>query len=287
MITLSELRDDLMSHDVPLSSVLRKAYVFARKLGDPLLVRWIKNELHGYNLSEWENFKEFPSYRRPEGILKGQGPHGIVKPIIMDDERLLPKFSRNPIPFSIAEIESSIQDSENSGVITFALSPAQEKALRKGLSVPAIPFLEYVRSAFIGILEAVRNNLLEFVLDLEEKIPTLDLEDIDDKDRETVERTVIQVIQNPVSCFITGTQTTTLNWGHLKEILKTTLSSQGVDTKKSEELIKVLEEGEKDKEALAKKYVPKRVAEYIDRNKDWITSTVIQLINTFFIQRSG
>ena len=65
-----ELQRDALDFGVPVSSLLRKAVVVARKLGlrDP--ERWTQLELKGYGMDD-----EIPDYRRIRGQVKAFIPY--------------------------------------------------------------------------------------------------------------------------------------------------------------------------------------------------------------------
>src|SRR6266545_4561280 len=75
MPSLNELRNDLLDEQVPLSAVLRRAYVLARSLDEPLFLGWIESELNGYTFPEDpRSVGEVPDYRRPPRHADGRRP---------------------------------------------------------------------------------------------------------------------------------------------------------------------------------------------------------------------
>lgn len=217
MPPLNEIRDDLLDERVPLSAVLRRAYVLARSLDEPLFLGWIQNELNGYTLPEDpHSVGGVPDYRRPAGTLMGVGPFGMRKPLMLPTEEAMEKITRPTLVDPVARIEARAAGIPAGGTVHMTLHPHNETVVRGGFDYPIQPYLSYQRGTFVGILDAVRNKLLELTVDLQKRFPDLDLDRTTPEQRQEAAAIVLQVINNPTSCVITGSQLASLTWEQLE-----------------------------------------------------------------------
>jgi len=283
MITLEKLCEDLINSKVPLSAILREAYALAHQLQDPSFLDWVKNELFGYDLKQWEERNDFPTYRRPAGYLKATGPYNITNPIQIPNKEFEDKICRPWLPYSVGKIEAMIAERRQGENIIILVNSQNAAILRKAVGLTNIePFLEYTSSDFVAILETVQNMLLALVLDLQRKFPDLKIDELTKPEKQDIAASVLQVINNPTSCIISGSQSIPITFGQFEEIIKTQLQGQSIDPERVKELVEILKQGRGDEEARMKKSLPKKVAEYLDKNKSWITEIVIEAIKIYF-----
>ncbi|OJT16854.1 hypothetical protein BO221_48010 [Archangium sp. Cb G35] len=149
--------------DTSLSELLRRTRVLAAKLKIPEMEAWVKNETSGYNRGN----SEVPDYRRIPCELKALN---IVRgwiPVLLGDEE---HFRTVDIHQSVAEIETLLE-SESSDRLSAHVSSGEHTILAQ-----AIPELRQTQVARIigraslkGVLEAVRNRVLEAALELDSK----------------------------------------------------------------------------------------------------------------------
>lgn len=173
MLALELLRAHVLDESIPLSRVLREAYIAARELKEEEFLSWVERELNGYDLPyvkgqpapDW-----FPKYRRPGGRLMGEGAMGIRKPIAMPHHiEVYDLLTQPPLLNPVSELEEMAKD----GVVAMELDPRNAAALR-----PAIgnirPYVEYAPATFRGMLAGARQELLRRVMDAEEKFSALE-----------------------------------------------------------------------------------------------------------------
>ena len=168
MKLLEELRNDLTSDSASLSNTLRKAKILAHRLKFPELRRWVASELTGYIDSD-----DTPDYRRMKTVNLGtfHGAFGsAVKNHVLPTYNLpepLKDFAENMIfPQSVRELEGMLsQESPRLPWPAEAVMLAQEHIKVEGMVLVAAhkPIAEY---AISGILDSVKNRLLDFVLDI-------------------------------------------------------------------------------------------------------------------------
>ncbi len=156
-----ELQRDAIDGSISLLDLLRKALVVARKLNIKEFQHWIQNELDGY-----PDKSEPPKYRFiMGGKLKAHNPfHGWI-PISIPIE--IDKFiSEIPIHQPISQIEALIKNPKNKNLVV--MPPALDNLLRSYFDIRYEIAIHIDPSQVYGVLEAVRNVVLNWSLKLEE-----------------------------------------------------------------------------------------------------------------------
>ena len=148
-----ELEREALDENVSVESLLRKAYLVARKLKLSDFEEWINNEQNGYH-------GEVPDYRMIKGDYKAWNP--VI---------LTPKMGRFmssiPLHQSISSICEIYTSHENG--IQFTLSAEINDLLNKSTDGFKTQFVfNTSRSEIYGILSTVRNKILDWALLLEE-----------------------------------------------------------------------------------------------------------------------
>lgn len=151
-----ELQRDALDSSVTLLTLLRKSLVVARKLNIQEFQLWIQNELDGYSSKP-------PQYRFVYGELKCRNPIQGWIPIIMDS-KLRETISSFPIKQPISQLELLVKDRQ---VLT-VMPPGLDDFLREHDDIPYEMAIHIDQSQVSGILESVRNIVLEWSLKLEE-----------------------------------------------------------------------------------------------------------------------
>lgn len=160
-----ELQRDALNPNVRCSDLLRKAAVVARKLQVKEFAEWIAEEQTGFV------GKDVPQYRKIRGQLRVRNPYHGLQPMMFDDPRRAESLSTMPIGQSLSELEDLVATSAKGkqGNMTVNFSPAIESQLVKSMELPMQPLLEIQRASIVGIVEAVRNTILDWSLKLEEQ----------------------------------------------------------------------------------------------------------------------
>ena len=143
-----------------MGDLLRKAKAIAVKLALPEFEKWIDNELNGYPSGD------VPEYRILEGHVKGRNPFHGWQPVHFNDTATERQFSKRRIYDTVAEMESLVANAGGQELL-IPLSAEVKSLLREvtgfdfdfGIVVP--------QSQIVGILDAIRNALLEWSLKLE------------------------------------------------------------------------------------------------------------------------
>ena len=161
---VEELQRDALNRSVHVSDLLRKALVVARKLNLNEFKEWISLELNGYPKQDVA-----PEYRTLKGEIQVWNPyHGWIPYIIRNAEQA-DFLSTGIITQRIGEIENLVARSGRDSSLQLPYPPAMEAALMKGMDVPLRPILHIDPAQVHGILEAVRNIILEWSLKLEQE----------------------------------------------------------------------------------------------------------------------
>ena len=155
-----ELQRDALDSNVDTVTLLRKAYLVARKLQLNDFQEWVQNELNGYY-----HDSAIPSYREVRGELKGLNPmRGWISVLIPDDE-LYEAICKRKLLQSIPEIMSLLN--KGSGVVMpFGGSVAATLSQWVGFSTDYR--LNIFENTVEAIVETVRNHILDWAISLEE-----------------------------------------------------------------------------------------------------------------------
>lgn len=159
---IGQFKQAVLDENDSVSSLLRRALIIAADLNLGEVSEWIKHELQGYPLDDDNSIETLPDYRRLIGHVEAFNPYRGWEAVSFGPE-LTDKLNQAPIPFSIGSLEStgtkdmgmSFLEPTNSELLD-SLSPRPTKVERR-LSGHAI----------IGVIEAVRNRLLTWAIELE------------------------------------------------------------------------------------------------------------------------
>jgi len=158
-----ELQRDALSHSTRVSVLVRKSLVVARKLNISEFTEWASLELKGYPTQD-----QVPAYRVVTGQMRVWNPyHGWI-PFVLNSPEQVKFFSTGKLTQQIGEIENLLERLARGSVLELPYPPEMEEVLIGAMEVPLRPSLHIDRSQIYGILEAVRNIILEWSLKLEE-----------------------------------------------------------------------------------------------------------------------
>jgi hypothetical protein len=172
---LREIRDEVIDANRPLASVLRKARVLAAELDNEPLRQWASHELNGYS-----DEADLPPYRALRAVpVLGTfaGPFGryadnMPIPPQSVDERLRDGLFNFAFTEPIAAYEEALRVQQadlRSQWSAEVLVIARPRVLEAMECVNAWRVLS--RGQVLGVVEGVRNRLLEFVLELKREAP--------------------------------------------------------------------------------------------------------------------
>lgn len=158
---VEQLQRDALDRDVLVSDLLRKAKVVAVKLGLDGAVEWVELELAGYPDQD-----SIPEYRELHGQPKGFNPYQGWLPILFTgDDETQAMISTHKLANSISELEHL---ATGEGQLQVPFGPGQIEILAKTLKIEPIEMAVFFgKSKIVGILDAVRNRVLDWALELE------------------------------------------------------------------------------------------------------------------------
>jgi len=252
MNLLDKIRQGCVDATIDLSSTLRNGKVLASKLKHEELKKWINNELNGYTGEE-----EIPKYRILDSLVLGtlSGPFGGRVDNVTIPTYNLPGTLRNYaknlyMAHGVRELES-LKDKKEDNLRkrwpAEAVIMARDKVECSGGYVLVDMWQPITVSSIEGILDTVRNKLLDFVLELEE----LDLDIIDSqKDLSSISK---EKVNNIFNFTIKGDHTTIASGSNFSQTVNQTINEGDIDS-----LVKYLNElgiGEKDTKELEKQII--------------------------------
>jgi hypothetical protein len=157
-----ELQRDALDNTVPITQLLRKALVVSRKLSVKHVIDWLTNELNGY-----PHGSVIPEYRIISGQVMAFNPfHGWI-PIHFPNAEIAKAFKDVFTNQKVGELESLLESKELYLQIRFPEEKAQ--ILRQLIEIDLDVAIHLQRVHVAGILDAARNNVLEFALQLEQE----------------------------------------------------------------------------------------------------------------------
>ncbi|WP_447752281.1 AbiTii domain-containing protein [Pseudomonas nicosulfuronedens] len=175
MSLLREIQNAAIDANTSLATLLRKCKVLAARLGNNEFKNWVESELNGYR-----DTNELPEYRVIKVNSKGHfsGPFGSgLKnadiPLFCIDEKFHKKLSYSYFTQPVAALESLVEDS-NSGTLSEPWNPdlvayLGEKFYENMNCMQAWKIIPV--ATVVAALDAVRNRVLNFVLEIEAEYP--------------------------------------------------------------------------------------------------------------------
>ena len=157
-----ELQRDVLNPEISMLVLLRKALVVARKLNIQEFQKWIEKELNGY-----PEESDLPQYRFMFGDLKARNPyHGWIP--VRVPPQIHEFISKQPVHQPISEIETLVETLKDNNSYLTTMPPAWEELLREYGHIPFEIQIHIDISQAKGVLEAVRDVVLNWSLKLEE-----------------------------------------------------------------------------------------------------------------------
>lgn len=162
VIELQRLASD---NSTEIGNLLRKALIVATKLKIDDFAEWINAELHGY-----PNAKELPLYRIIACKVQGTNPvTGRLMPMFYSSRRTEQHFSTVSVIEPIGQLGELL--ASDGAFFHMSLSPSERRVFLEGMDTP-IPIechRHISRTSVCGIADAVRNQILEWSLRLEQQ----------------------------------------------------------------------------------------------------------------------
>lgn len=179
MKLIDEIIEILSSENCNLENALIKTKILLHKMGEKSLLTWVNQELNGY-----DNLESIPNYRKIKNIVVGSFQNYSNRytnhpiPLMHLKDKELDFLTNIKFSDSISSIEVL---SRGENIIYFNLqiefAPLLSKSLDSSLQITSLK-RQVAKPQILGVLTQIRSRLLDFILEISEKIP----EDINDKD---------------------------------------------------------------------------------------------------------
>ncbi|PMQ04220.1 hypothetical protein DyAD56_16145 [Dyella sp. AD56] len=251
MQSIDDLINALSDTSVSLTSSLLRAQVLAHQLGDQELLGWVKGELSGYR-----DDSPLPAYRARRGITQGTISDGFrtlsdctLSTAKMDEQQRA--YFLSPIRSGIGELEHQARREIEGKEFAVPVDPVWFPLLDYGLNEDFSVQQAWLRSpaGFFGqIVTEVRSRLLDFALQLRDKVPA-------DAAPSTLKDAIAMPdLRNMFHSAMGNTITLVINAGNAGDVstaillknnlaaLKSELSKHGIDSDQLEDLGYAIEE---------------------------------------------
>ena len=159
-----ELQADAINRKVSCSDLLRKAFAVSRKLEVEAIENWLRQELNGYSRSSGD---KVPDYRVIRGQIKAWNPYHGWQPVNFRDPKIAEMFTKRETIQPIAELIALLENKEKKSLLQMPLPPDIANNLMAEAGAASPPTLMVPDTEIVRILEAVRNKILEWALELE------------------------------------------------------------------------------------------------------------------------
>lgn len=156
-----DFENKINDKDYSISDLLRHCLIIASKLKQSEFIEWINSELNGY-----DNNMILPKYRKIPVNVKFLNPQYGWCPYVITDEEAVKYLNELPLRVKISEIEELSKS--NGDVIRIDAPVAFKKELLSTLEFDSDISFEATRISTIGVIDAVKNYMLNWVLKLEE-----------------------------------------------------------------------------------------------------------------------
>jgi hypothetical protein len=158
---VEQLQKDALDPAVSVSTLLRRVKVIAAKLKLPKVEVWVDSELNGYDGED-----EVPDYRTMHGLPKAFNPFRGWIPIQMEgDPEMAEVLATRKLHQKVSELEHLVSK-EGRLMLPFSAHHVDMLNRASNFSAPQMG-LQISHASVVGIIDAVRNRVLDWALQLE------------------------------------------------------------------------------------------------------------------------
>lgn len=154
-----ELQREALSKDANIESLLRKAYVIAKKLKLKEFEDWIQLEQNGYGS------REVPEYRYVQGQIKARNPYYGWIPVVLPSE-IEKVISNVPAKEAISGL-IDLYESDNE-FLAFNMNSDFNQSLSELVDFDTVFCVQFGKNQIYRIISTVQNKMLDWALLLEE-----------------------------------------------------------------------------------------------------------------------
>jgi len=161
-MTIQELKNEAIRSDVKLSDLLRKAKLVLKDIDNQEFLALVEKESNGYGKDD-----KVPEYRIVHGEPKGWNPYRGWIPFIPEDPKIQELLSKKRTSQPVAELENLIKSNKKSEYLQMRYPPKTQAVLSKSVGLDTKFSLFIPPTAIHGILNAVRNKLIDWLIELD------------------------------------------------------------------------------------------------------------------------
>lgn len=154
-----ELQRAALDKNADIETLLRKAYVTAKKLKQKEFGEWIQLEQNGYDT------KEVPEYRHIKGHIKARNPFYGWIPVVLTSE-IENRLSIIPARDAVSRLKS-LYETEN-GTLRFMMDSDTNQTLSEMGEFDTVFCVQFGRDQIYRIISTIQNKILDWALLLEE-----------------------------------------------------------------------------------------------------------------------
>ncbi len=154
-----ELQREALDKDANIESLLRKAYVIAKKLKLKEFEDWIQLEQNGYGS------REVPEYRYVQGQLKARNPYYGWVPVVLSAE-IEKVISNVPAKEAISGL-IDLYESDNE-FLAFNMNSDCNQSLSELVDFDTVFCVQFGKNQIYRIISTIQNKILDWALLLEE-----------------------------------------------------------------------------------------------------------------------
>ena len=178
MPILDDIRNDLVNDSATLANTLRKSKILASELGVSEFREWVDAELAGYG-----DLRVLPNYRRFPGTNIGTfaGVGALARNVVLPTyglHQIVKEYAENlMVHQGVGELEGMLaaesEGFERRWPNEYVLLSQEATKMPNGF-VLVDAYQPIPRALIVGVLDNVKNNLLDFVLSLQEQSTGID-----------------------------------------------------------------------------------------------------------------
>ncbi len=172
-----------------ITDLLRHCLIIARKLKQKEFIEWINNELNGYGS------KKVPIYREIPLNIKFYNPYYGWCPYVITQKEVSDGLNHIPLKIPISEIESTSINREND-IVRFSVPVQIKNTLINSVDFDTDFCYEGSKTSLVGIIDAVKNEMLNWILTLEENGIVDENNVFDSQQIEKADKVTSQVVNN-------------------------------------------------------------------------------------------
>jgi len=160
---IAEIQRDALDNSVPIESLLRRVKLAAAKLQLDSLEAWVEQELSGYT-------GEVPDYRNAYGKPAAWNPYKGWIPVYVPDDRISDLISTARVAQSISSLRDLVDQEDHSNPLHFPIPDGLVAQLNELMNFQtARMVIQISRGHVIGILDRVRNMVLDWAIKMEKQ----------------------------------------------------------------------------------------------------------------------